>query len=119
MVLLIPLTDPSDVGGILFYYSCSSVTLALLAASLGLSACSGGCGHPQQEERDFICDALSCLTLFAGREVLWEQCSCAAVRGKLPEEPVAALREVFIWMTVVMWLNHFCLQVISWLVLKG
>lgn len=93
--------------------------LALLPASVGWSACSGGCGHLRHEERGFSCGALgSTPSLFAGRDVLWEQCSCAAVR-KLPEEPVATSREVPIWMTAVEPLNYHCLQVISWLVLKG
>lgn len=120
IVLLILLPDPSDTGSCLFCYSCSSVALALLPASLGWSACSGGRGHLCLEERGFSCGALGCLTLslFAGRGVLWERCSCAAVR-KLPEEPAAALKEVFIWMTAVMPLNHLCFQVISWLVWKG
>ena len=95
IVLLILLPDPLDVGSSLFCYNCSSVALALLPASLGWSTCSGGCGHLQQEERGFSCDALGCLTLslFAGRDVLWEQCGCATMR-KLPEAPVATLKEV-------------------------
>lgn len=72
------------------------------------------------EAKCFGCDALGCLSLslFTGRDALWEQCSCAAVRNLL-EEPVATVREDFVWITAVMALNHLCLQVISWLILKG
>lgn len=112
--LLILLPDPSGTGSSLFCYRCSSVVVALLPASLVWSACSGGGRHLQQEERGFSCDALGCLTLSlsAGRDVLWEQCSCGAVRRKFPKEPVATIKEISIWMTAFMTLNHLCLQLV-------
>lgn len=74
IMLLILLPDPSDVCSSLLCYSCPSVVLALLPASLGCSASSGECGHLQQKESSFGCDALDCLTLslFAGVDILWE-----------------------------------------------